>query len=364
MKKQFLLLSISLLSLASCSSDDTALAPVPEVPSLGAIIQPAVGGHHQPNQVYVDLSANKAEAINRSSWDFGFYSGTSFRVVLNGSIKMAVKKLETNDITLPQTMDAAVAVGGGTVLASNGFVDHPTGVLEGAGAGLGTAIAEISATDADNKVYLVNLGFAIATTAPALGSVSLDGEARGWKKIRILRSGNGYKIQYADLNATTFTEKIIAKDDTFNFTFFSVKEGKTVTVEPQKTKWDLNFTSFTNYLPIPTGDVTYGYSDFIVSNRLGGTQAYQVLVADGGAYADFTRAKVVEANFTPSKTDQRIIGASWRSGGGPTTLPSVRTDRFYVVKDAAANYYKVRFLAMSNEAGVRGNPTFEYKKLE
>lgn len=364
MKKQLLIVSFALLAVTSCSSDDVAPVPTPEIPSLGAVMQPAVGGHHQPNQVYVDLSANKAEAINRSSWDFGFYSGTSFRVVLNGAVKMAVKKLETNDITLPQTMDAAVAVGGGTVLASNGFVDHPTGVLEGAGAGLGTAIAEISATDADNKVYLVNLGFAIATTAPAVGSVSLDGEARGWKKIRILRNGNGYKIQYADLNATTFTEKTIAKDDTFNFAFFSLKEGKTVTVEPQKTKWDLNFTPFTNYLPTGAGEVTYGYSDFIVTNRMAGTQAYQVLVADGGTYADFTRAKVVEANFTPSKTDQRSIGANWRSGGGPTSLPSVRTDRFYVVKDAAGTYYKIRFLSISNEAGVRGNPTFEYKKLE
>jgi hypothetical protein len=45
-------------------------------------------------------------------------------------------------------------------------------------------------------------------------------------------------------------------------------------------------------------------------------------------------------------------------------LPSIRTDRFYVVKDAAGNYYKVKFLAMTNDAGLRGNTTLEYAILK
>jgi len=360
MKKTILFLSFALLSLASCTNDDDN-TPV-EIPSVGAVLQPAVGGANEPNQVYLDLSTGKSESVNRASWDFGFSTGSDFRVVINGSLKMAVKKLETSDITLPQESDTDVAVGAGTNPASNGYVDNPTGVLAGAGAGIGTAIAEVSATDADNKVYLVNLGFAVSSTTPNVGSVSVDGEARGWKKVRILRNGNGYKIQYADLASTTFSEKTIAKDSDFNFTFFSLSAGNTVSVEPQKTKWDLNFTTFTNYLPGAT-EVTYGYADFIVSNMKGGTQVYQVLIADGGTYADFTKAKVVEANFTVSATDQRIIGSSWRSGGGPSSLPSIKTDRFYVVKDATGNYYKVKFLAMTNDTGVRGYPTLEYAIL-
>ncbi|MBF4492819.1 HmuY family protein [Flavobacterium sp. MR2016-29] len=358
--KKLLFLSIALLSLVSCSSDDDT--PV-EIPTVGATIQPTVGGPNQPNQVYLDLSSTESKAVNRESWDFGFSTGSDFRVVINGSLKMAVKKSATSDITLPQESDTNVAVGGGTTAASNGFVDNPTGVLAGAGAGIGTAIAEISATDADNKVYLVNLGFKVSATTPAVGSVSVDGDARGWKKVRILRSGNGYKIQYADLTSATFSEKTISKDAAFNFSFFSLTSGNTVAVEPEKAKWDLNFTVFTNYLASGGQDVTYGYSDFITTNLKGGTQAYQVLVADGVTYADFTKAKVIEANFTASAADQRIIGANWRSGGGPTTLPSVRTDRFYIVKDAAGNYYKVKFLAMTNDAGLRGYPTLEYAIL-
>lgn len=361
MKKTLLFLSFALLTLGSCSSDDDNTF-IPEDPT--APLAVSVGGPNQPNQLYLDLSTRGTKSVNRTAWDFGFSSGTDFRVVINGSLKMAVKKLETSDITLPQVSDANVSVGGGETAASNGYVDNPTGVLAGAGAGIGTAIAEVSATDADNKVYLINLGFAISTTTPGLGAVEVDGAARGWKKVRILRSGNGYKIQYADLNSATFTEKTISKEAAFNFTFFSLASGNTVSVEPEKAKWDLNFTVFTNYLNMGKGDVTYGYSDFIVSNMKGGTKVYQVLVADGGSYADFTKAKVVEDKFTVSATDQRVIGASWRNGGGPNSLPSIRTDRFYVVKNAAGNYYKVKFLGLTNVAGARGNASVEFAILK
>lgn len=362
MKKTFLSLTIALLTLVSCSSDDD-ITPVVNTPaSNGAILQPTVGGANQPNQVFLDLSTDGTTSVNRTAWDFGFSTGSEFRVVINGSLKMAVKQLATSDITLTQTSDANVAVGAGTNPASNGYCDNPTGILAGAGAGIGTAIAEVSATDADNKVYLVNLGFAVSTATPSVGSVSVDGDPRGWKKVRILRNGNGYKIQYADLASATFQEKTITKDAAYNFTFFSLTTGNTVAVEPQKANWDLCFTTFTNYLNAGT-EVTYGYADFIVSNMKSGAKAYQALVADAGSYDSFKKANVVEANFTVSATDQRVIGATWRNGGGPSTLPSIRTDRFYVVKDGAGNYYKVKFLAMTNDAGVRGYPTVQYAIL-
>ena len=330
----------------------------------GGVVSASVGGPNQPNQLYLDLSSGTSKSVNRAAWDFGFYSGSDFRVIINGSLKMAVKKLETSDITLPQEIDANVTVGAGTTLASNGFADNPTGVLTGAGAGFGTAIAEISATDADNKVYLVNMGALVSTKVAGTGAVEVDGDPRGWKKVRILRNGSGYKIQYADLTSTTFTEKTVSKDTALNFTFFSLTSGNTVSVEPEKAKWDLNFTVFTNYLNMGSGEVTYGYSDFITTNSRGGAKVYQVLVSTGGSYADFTKAKIVEDSFKASETDQRIIGANWRNGGSQTTLPSIRTDRFYVVKDAAGNYYKVKFLTMLNEASERGNVTLEYAMLK
>ncbi len=366
MKKSFqnsiLTLGFALLTLTSCSNDDEATSDVVAPVSNGAIKQLEIGGANQPNQVFLDLSADALTAVNRASWDFGFSTGSEFRIVINGAVKMAVKQMTTSDITLPQTDDSSVAVGAGTNPSSNGYCDNPTGVLAGAGAGIGTAIAEVSATDSDNKVYLVNLGFAVSTATPSNGSVSIDGGARGWKKVRFLRNGNGYKIQYADLNSATYQEKTVSKDTNFNFTFFSLASGSTVVVEPQKTKWDLNFTTFTNYVNFGT-EVTYGYSDFVVSNMKGGTKVYQVLTSEF-TYDAFIKANIVEANFTASATDQRIIGSNWRNGGGPSSLPSVKTDRFYVIKDPDGNYYKIKFLSMTNDAGIRGYSTVQYVILK
>jgi hypothetical protein len=355
MKKTIFSLAFALLTLASCSNDDGDSL---EIPTVGETLEAGIGGANQPNQVYLDLSTAQSSVVNRASWDFGFSTGAEFRVIINGSVKMAVKKLETSDITLIQVEDEGVNVSYNT-LVSSGYVDNPTGVLDGAEVGQGTAIDEISEIDLENKVYLVNLGFEVSTATPDVGGVSVDGTSRGWKKVRILRNGNGYKIQYADLTSTTYTEKTITKDADFNFTFFSLNTAKTVSVEPEKNKWDLNFTTFTNYL----GTILYGYSDFIVSNRLGGTKVYQVLVAGDVTYEAFTKVNIVETNFDASSLDQRIIGANWRNGGSQSTLPSIKTDRFYVVKDAAGNYYKIKFLAMTNEVGVRGYTTFEYAIL-
>ena len=75
-KKQILTLSIALITLASCSSDDDG--PAIETPSVGAVVQPTVGGANQPNQVYLDLSSEEFTAVNRASWDFGFSTGSDF----------------------------------------------------------------------------------------------------------------------------------------------------------------------------------------------------------------------------------------------------------------------------------------------
>lgn len=364
MKKSFILLAASLITLASCSSDDSSSNNGP-APALGSIVQPTVGGPNQPNQVYVDLSSGESVAVERTAWDLGFYSGNEFRVVLNGSLKMAVKQLETTNIDELQEPDASVAVNF-SVLASLGYVDNPTGILTGNGGGIGTAIAEISANDADNKVYLVNMGLGIGTTVPAVGSANVDGNPRGWKKIRILRSGNDYKLQYADINSNTHQEVIISKNTAYNFSFFSMVNNAEVMVEPKKTDWDLNFTTFTNYYPFQGSEVLYPFADYTLLNTRGGTRAYEVVTEDpnGGeaAYNAFSLSGVDQSKFAASAADHRFIG--WRTEAGPNTSMALRTDRFYVLTDSDGNLYKVLFRALKNDAGERGHPVFEYKLLQ
>ena len=364
MKRLSILFAASFLALASCSSDDSSNTDNTG-PAEGSIVQPAIGGPNEPNHAFVDFSSGESVTVQRTAWDLGFYSGNDFRVVLNGSLKMAVKQLETTNIDEVQEADPSVAVSFAT-LASLGYADNPTGVLSGDGSGQGTAIAEISANDEDNKVYLVNMGFGLQTTVPEVGSVNVDGAPRGWKKIRILRSGNDYKLQYADIDATTHQEVIISKNPEYNFSFFSMVNNAEVMVEPGKTDWDLNFTTFTNYYPYMGAEVLYPFADYTLLNTKGGTRMYEIISDDpnGGEadYVAFGLAGVDDSKFAASANDHRFI--NWRTEAGPNTSMAVRTDRFFVIKDTEGNLYKVLFRALKNDAGVRGYPIFEYKLLQ
>lgn len=385
MKNKIYFFSVAMLALASCSSSkDDVIEPTPNItPTIEkAVVKPEVGGANQPNQVYIDLATNTQKAVKRDSWDLGFYSGDDFRVIINNSLKMAVKQLETTNIDEVQSPDESVAVGFQT-LAILGYVDYPAGLLKSADnkPGRGTAIAEISATDSENKVYLVNMGYAISTTEPDAGATNLEGEKRGWKKIRITRSsdGKGYVIQYANLEDTTYKTVTVNKDSEYNFVFLSLTSGQTVEVQPKKTAWDLCFTPLTNYTSTaqPATDentVTYYFADLVLNNIHGNTSVLRITKdKDGNDFADadkrdaaydsFNKASITAQDtqqFTNNLVSQLMIGASWRS-----TFNRVLNDKvFYIVKDAEGNLFKLRFLALVNESGVRGYPVFEYELLK
>lgn len=322
--------------------------------SLGGSLLGEVGGPNQPNQVFVDLSNNKVTTSRRDSWDLGFYGGSDFRVAINGSLFMMAAALSGNDIDAvtsasPEVTGLQSAMNIGQV-GAQAFADDVTGDING------TAIGEVSATDADNPVYLINLGFEVGTSSPDVGSVDVDGPARGWMKIRVLRSGDGYVLQYADLDATSHQEVTITKNSAFNFSHFSLITGQEVTVQPEKAKWDLGFTVFTNVISFGGPLGAYGFSDFSIHNGIGGSEAYSL---DGTTvtYDDFTMAHVQEMNLTP---DQNIPGSSWRSVFSGTVTPDV----FYILKDPNGNTYKIRFTALTNANGERGYPEFEYELLQ
>jgi hypothetical protein len=83
-------------------------------------------------------------------------------------------------------------------------------------------------------------------------------------------------------------------------------------------------------------------------------------------YDNFTLANVSQNLFTE---DQRNIGSNWRdtsvigSDGIPVSAFSLRTDRFYVIKDPAGNLYKLKITGGANESGERGFPKFQYALL-
>ena len=328
--------------------------------SLGGIMMPNVGGPTQPNQVYVDLGGKAMYEVARNSWDLAFDSGSEFRVRLNGSVYMAAGIIkgvnsidDVSDGSTIQAMQNVVKIGTFDPLNLE-YIDDPSGDPNK------TAIHSISDVDANNKVYLVNMGFDPGEGSVEPGSVLVSGKERGWKKIRILKRQGGYLLQYADINESTHKEVLIQKTPGFNFTFFSFNTNSTVQVEPSKTKWDLNFTVFTNKVD-QAGDPkgSYGYSDFIVQNSYGGVKAYKVTIPEGDKnfYKAYSLQDVEENSLS---ADFTTIGGTWREVANAKVL---HKNVFYVIKDAKGNYYKMRMLDFFSEKGDRGYPKFEYSLL-
>ena len=323
-----------------------------------ATMDPNVGGPLQPNKVFIDLSANRQSVVARSEWDLGFYSGSgAFRVILNSSSSIVARMIDVNDMNAVTAADttgfgqelstdaifAAITkdpVPGWTANSSK-WIDAPSGDMSA------TAIAEISATDSENNVYIVNRG------------KNSDGSTRGWKKVRVLRNENSYTVQHADIGATTYSTIEVTRDDDYLFNYIHFESGE-VAVEPKKEKWDIAFTVFTNTTSVGPGLVVpYVFNDVVIQNRYG-TETAELLIADAGSYDEFGPDDLASVIFSASQTN---IGAKWRSGGGPGSGPSLREDRFYVVKDSDGNVYKLKFTALTQN-GERGRPQIEFALIQ
>lgn len=327
-----------------------------ETASMGGSLSPEVGGPNEPNQVYVDLASKTETAVRRDIWDLGFYSGDEFYVKLNSSLYMFAGALDQTNIDEVKASQVSDLQNQMNLLAedSDQYVDHPNGSLDE------LAIKEISENEEENPVYLVKMGSEIGTDSPDAGSVAVAGESRGWKKIRVLRQGDDYLLQYADLDDTNHEEILIPKTPGYNFTFYSMVNQQMASVEPEQENWDLNFTVNLEIEDLPgTGSQTaYGFSDYISTNTLGNVSAYRV------STEDYTYNEFELTNFEESQLqlDQRVIGSSWRN-----TIPpdrGVLGDIFYVIKDSEGNLYKLKLTEMENQNGVRGYPKFKYELLQ
>lgn len=372
--KIFSVLSI-MLAAQSCISADEDKVSAP--PITGSSVNVPVGGATEPNQVWIDLSDMVKEekeprkTINkRTDWDLGFYTGDDFRVTINGSIAMAVIKIpNATDISKVKESDVTslkdIAQVGTFDAENMKYVDNPNGNFLTQTSG----IEPIKENDADNPVYLINLGREVPSSSNVgAGSVALSGDSRGWKKLQILRATNGYKIRYADLNTgSEIKEYIITKDTDYNFAFFNLKTGTPVKIQPKKKSWDIAFTTFTNEVFMGPGNSagSYFYADFVTINTLDGVGAYQVNVTGNleQAYAAFKLKDVDPGKFVMN--DHRAIGDKWRTttGTSDNPVPFVYSDRFFILKDPNGFYFKLKFTAMKNGKGERGFTSFAFDPL-
>lgn len=312
----------------------------------GGTIELDAGGAEFPQQAYIDLSRLQQTAVDKYSWDLGFYTEAgAFAVVLNSAAHTMARSIDKTDLATvtaedtvsfgfemqipPPNYDPSVGAGA--------WIDSPDGNLEK------TAFGAISATDSENKVFIVKR----------------DGD-QNWKKVRVLQNGDSYIIEYADINAASFESVEIAKDQAYNFIFFDLDNG-IVPVEPAKDAWDLMYGTYTELLNLggPGMNIPYGYKDYIVINRHD-TKVAMVMI-EAIAYEAFSTTDIETLEFS---TAVNAMGAEWRSGGGPSSGPALYDDRYFVIQDAEGSYFKLKFTRLTATNGERGYPEFLFQKVE
>ncbi|MNX07165.1 hypothetical protein D3C86_368410 [compost metagenome] len=294
------------------------------------------------NIVYVDFSADKQTAVDRKSFNIGLTSDGKFRVVLNPSYQTTATATSKTDINAVTLADPGTAVNLNhdiTDPLTVSLVDYWDGDITK------TAFAEVSATESENKVYLLSYE----------GNKDKD----KWFKLKVTRNGSGYKIQYARLGETTIKTLDVAKSSDYNLVFVSLENNKIVQAEPVKASWDISwsYSTYNSGLGSP-----YWFQDYVATNNLGNVTAAKVATTTK-AYAAFAEADVASLTFSATRD---VIGSSWRTSPSQAGVGgSVKTDVFYVIKDSAGNVYKLKFNSyISADGGERGKPVIEYKLIK
>ncbi|PWJ56697.1 heme-binding HmuY-like protein [Dyadobacter jejuensis] len=313
----------------------------------------AESGSSAANSVFVDLSNNQQLAVERASWDLGFYTGDDFRVILNNTTSAttrATAKTDLNQVTASDTIPASNWSMGYTA-ESFELIDDITGDLSK------TVIAAISSNDSENKVYILNRGTG--------GGVP----ARRWWKIRVLRKGSdGYTLQYAPITSNSFQTIDIAKDPSYHFNYVFLGQDNAASqtaqltaAEPVANNWDFKWGYSLYETALGAGTIPYAFSDLIAINHRSGVMAAEVSTSTV-SYENFSEQHIGTITF---EDDLYAIGANWRVTSSATEPIGVRTDRFYVIKDPAGNVYKIKFISFhANDGGERGKPKFEYQLVK
>ena len=368
MKTKFIFVSalcLVSLSFTACSDDESDILPEPpeyerqEQPTKGAYILTLEGKVDDgttdgefANMVYVDLSEEEQLPVSRFSWHLSFYSGNESRVTLNQSLSRVYTtgKTDFEAVTLEDVKNAVAEMkfpdlAGGMMgyPKEEQINDTPDGDLAT------TAFGDLSTDPAKTEVYL-------------LASEALD--VAQWYKVKITSLGNAYHIAYCNISDNTPQEATIQKDANNLFVPFSLKTGKIVDLP--KT-WDLMWSKSIALTQMPNGKIILGpSSDVVTTNRHSGVEVAQVPVQNPleirTEFENFTKTATEGLEF---KQEADILGTDWRMTPMPNAVaPGPKADRFYVIKDASGNLFKLRFLHFCEEdGGERGKPMLEAAPL-
>ena len=278
------------------------------------------------NQIWFSLSENMIISTNyKTDWDIAFESSNGGnRVILNSALGM--RSYKTNYTQLSEVTDT-------TGLGAGEIIDSPTGNLDS------TAIGNWYA---NNTVYIINRGY------------SETGQVLGFYKLKIVSvSASTFAIEYANIFGTQTYQAIITKSDQYNTNAYSFTTHQQINIEPLKTNYDLCFTQYTHVFHEP-------FQYYQVTGVLGNMYNTRVIKITDKPFSEITMSDTLNRVFNYHKNS---IGYDWKEFDLNSNLFTVNPNISYIINDSKGFYYKLHFVDFYNSQGIKGYPTFEFKKM-
>ncbi len=296
-------------------------------------LQGGDGGVNAANSVFVDFSGNEQASVARTSWNLGLYSQSDFAVILNNTTASTAIEAKIQDIN--------------GIISKADSASYASQLAIGLGTGGLTVVDDLEGNLSNNvmkqgKVYIVNLG---------------EGQSPLYRVRVTLKNTSTYTVEYAKVDQSAVTSVDVAKDTDHDFVYLSFALQKTVNVLPKKDKWDIEWTKSVYKTANGTVTIPYIFSDFVLINHRNGTQVATVQTAS----ISFEKLKLLDVDGLTFSSSETAIGDSWRS-----VFDGIIHTHYYVIKDTAGNYYKLRFLKMgvNSDGGLRGYPEIEYALIK
>ncbi|HLV41422.1 MAG TPA: HmuY family protein [Brumimicrobium sp.] len=318
---RFTILFIGAVLLSSCLKEEL---PVPKR-EVGNLTTAEVNiGSDYGFQVYFDFSTNQMTGKNaKDIWDIGFESGDEGKhVIINTAKNMFV--YATNEVNLAD------------ITSQNGYLNDPkfdnaSGDLDSTGVG----------NWEDGFVRIIDMGYTAA------------GVQQGFYKLKITEvTPTTYTFEFASIESTTSTTVSIAKDDEYNFTYYSMLTKSEQSVAPKTRDWDIIFTQYIHqfYEPVVTPYLVTG----CISNR---TDTKVKMITE----VDFDSIDLAYASTLVLSENTNTIGFGWKTLIGDNY--EINTETSYLIQDHEGIFYKIRFIDFYTETGEKGNPVWEFQEL-
>jgi len=330
MNRSLLFTIMTVLTLLSCFEEDERVGSYEGKVTL-------IADSVQLYQSFFDFETGRVvKSVSIDSWHLGFECGeTGWHIVTNSGAGWFIfntgQTLPDAAENMPESIDH--------------LFDMPSLFPDS------TAVGDWVSFEENAKVYSHNLYL--------LGYHTGD-HFTGIKRIVFLEvNDSAYRFFYKEqISGKTDTITVI-KDESVNYVYYDFESNQQVTLEPDKSEWDLAFGPYYDLATLFGVTIPYLVGGSFLNE--GQTEAVLDSVT---SFQDIKISMVSDYQFMHQRD---IPGYKWKGvtvdvTGGSASY-AVKSHYNYIFHTSANNFYKLKFLSYTLD-GRSGFPQFEFERLE